>query len=199
MKLTIVPIAGLMLLVALADAPAADDKVKESPFYPMKIGTKWHYQIAMNKFVMQVKKHEKIGDATYAVLEASADGKALNTEYFGVRSDGIYRFSMQGKKLDKPYCILKLPPKKGATWKAEFKISGELHKGTFVSGEEEVTVPAGKFQAVTAFSQGFLQPDKKKITYKYWFAEKVGLVKQTTDIGDNITMIGMELEKFEAP
>src|SRR5262249_25726853 len=154
-------------------------------YYPLKIGNQWQYRSGMGKFVYQVKKHEKIGDTFCAVLEASKDGKVINTEYMGIRDDGIYRFSMQGQKQVKPCCILKLPPKKGATWKAEFKISGELHKGSFTPvGEEEISVPAGKFQTVVAASTGFQTPDRRKLIYKYWFAEKVGLVKQTTDIGD---------------
>jgi hypothetical protein len=195
MKL-VVQLAAFLLLLGLTAAPAADDKVKDSPYYPLQVGNKWHYRTGMGKFTFQVKKHEKMGDTICAVMEASRDGKTFNTEYWGIRNDGIYRFSMQGQKQAKPYCVLKLPPKKGATWKADFKISGEPHMGSFTIGEEEVTVPAGKFQAVTAISEGFQSPDKRKLKYKYWFAEKVGLVKQTTDIGDVASMI-MELEKFE--
>jgi len=200
MKLGILSVAGLFLVLNLAGA--ADDQLKDSTYFPLKIGTKWHYRIGATKLTLQVAKHEKVGDMTCALIESLKDGNIVATEHVAVKDDGVYRYTLAGQKPDMPFQILKLPPKKGDTWKVAVKIMNEELKGTFTSGEEEVTVPAGKYQAVTATSTGFSSPDgegnMQEVAFKFWFAPKVGQVKQTVKIGKR-PEIAIELEKFEAP
>jgi hypothetical protein len=202
MKLVVVPIAGLVLFLGLAKAPAADDKIVESPWYPLKIGTKWHYKVGANKFSMHVTKHEKVGDAVCGLVETSKDGNVVTSEQVGVKDDGVYRYSIAGQKPDVPFRILKLPPKNGDTWKVETKIAGQGFNGSFKLNEEDVTVPAGKYKTMHALSDGFAVPGddggKIKIVFQFWFAEKVGLVKQTIQFGERPELV-IELEKFEAP
>jgi len=202
MNRVVTPLAGLLIVLGLSRAPAADEKIKESPYYPLKIGTKWHYRVGANSFVMHVAKHEKVDGTVCALLETSRDGQVLTNEQIGIKDDGIYRFSIAGQKPDNPFRILKLPAKKGDTWKVESKIGAQSFKGSFTVGEAEVTVPAGKYKAITAASDGFEIPDDNgnflKITFNFWFVEKVGLVKQTIKIADKPEVV-IELEKYEAP
>lgn len=198
MKLGIVPLAGLLLFLNLAGA--ADDKVKDSTYFPLKIGTKRHYRVGATKLILQVAKHEKVGDVMCALIETLKDGNIVTTEHVAVKDDGVFVYSNSGQKPDMPFQIMKLPPKKGDTWTVMVKFMNAELKGNFTSGEEEVTVPAGKYQAVTATSSGFQAPDgegnMQDIVFKFWYAPKVGQVKQTIKIGKR-PEIAIELEKFE--
>jgi hypothetical protein len=200
MRLNVIPLACLVILLGLSRAPAADDKIKESSYYPLKVGTKWTYKAGGSMFVIQVAKHEKIGDVVCGVLETAKDGNVIATEHVGVTGDGIYRYSVAGQKPDNPFRILKLPPKKGDSWKVEAKVGGQVFNGSFKLDEAEITVPAGKYKTFAAASDGFQLDDGNgnqiKISFKFWFAEKVGLVKQTIQVADKPELV-IELEKFE--
>src|SRR5271156_5038595 len=113
MQRVVVPVVGVWLALAVASAGAQEEKVLESPWYPLKIGTKWHYKVGANKFSMNVAKHEKVGDVMCGVLETSKDGMVLTSEQIGIKADGVYRYGIAGQKADVPFCILKLPPKNG--------------------------------------------------------------------------------------
>jgi len=194
--------AGVLLLT-VTGTPAADDKAKTSPYFPLKIGSKWHFKTSAAKFTQQVIKHEQVGETLCALMEMTKDGTVVVTEHLAVKDDGIYRYSIAGQKPDVPFRVLKLPPRKGDTWDVAVKVANDELKGTFVTGEEEVTVPAGKYQAVTATSKGFelTTGDGGKgagIVFKFWFAPNVGLVKQTIKIGDRPEVV-IELEKYEGP
>src|SRR5690606_27363612 len=78
-----------------------------------------------------------------------------------------------------PQALLKLPVKmkKGETWEVDSTMNGTTLKGTFTSGEEEITVPKGKFKTVTVSCADF-QIGDNSISVKYWFAPNVGMVKQ---------------------
>src|SRR5262249_43354252 len=95
-----VVLAFSLILFCLMSTPAADDKIKDSPYYPLKVGTKWTYRVGTNSFNMQVTKHEKVGDLLCGVIETSKDGNVVLTEYVGVKDDGVYRFSPAGDKVD---------------------------------------------------------------------------------------------------
>ena len=200
MKHLVVSLAGIVLLVFLTSAPAADEKLKETPFYPLKVGTKWQYKVGAGSLTIKVTKHEQVGEVTCAVLEKSKDDQVLGSDHIGVTADGVYHYMIAGQKLDMPFRILKLPPKKGDNWKVEVKDRGKSVSGSFTLGEAEVVVPAGKYKAITAVSDGFQLPEADgktvKIDFKFWFVEKIGLVKHTIQIGDQKEVV-IELEKFE--
>src|SRR5262245_51197576 len=106
MKAALTPLVAIVLCLGIASAPAADEQIKDSPDSPLKIGTKWHYRSGMNTVVVQVAKYEKVGNVMCAVMEASREGKVAGKELIGMKADGVYKMTMQGKELDKPYCIL---------------------------------------------------------------------------------------------
>jgi hypothetical protein len=73
---------------------------------------------------------------------------------------------------------------------------GGTGQGLYLMGEEDVTVPAGKYRAVTLQGEINLLGGKQT-TFTYWFAEGVGMVKQVVR-QDGRTAV-YELEKFEVP
>jgi hypothetical protein len=192
------------LLVAGLVAPAlwAQDKEKdkakakagETPYYPLQEGNAWNYRAGENRFTMRVAKREKVGDAMTARIEMVVEGKVRSSENIGVTGDGIYRYKYEDKEAMPPVRFLKLPPKKGDTWEVNSKWGTETIKGTFKAGEETVTVPAGKYEAVTSSCDKFTAGDTE-IAVTYYFAQNVGVVKQVIEASGQKIII--ELEKFE--
>jgi hypothetical protein len=191
------------LLLALAGAARAQDKMETTPYYPLAVGTTWEYRVGDNKFTLKVTKHEKVGNVLCARVEYLVKDKdkgaekVQSFEHISVSKDGVTRNSQEGKEITPPVLFLKLPPKKDETWKVDSKTAGgETIKGTFKNnGEEEVKVPAGSYKAVVVASQD-LEANGVKMSVTYYFAEKVGIVKQLIEVAGQKVVV--ELEKYEA-
>jgi len=183
-------------------APSGQSQQKDVDFFPLKIGSKWHYKSRDEKVVVEVAKaetleiirdkkkgKEKVPGVTLKITSA---GREL-TEQVAVLDDGVYRFAVAGKEITPPLCILKFPIKKGDTWPVDSVCNEQPIKGVFTSNEAEITVPAFKnaFRAVTT---SFKDP---KMTFEYFFAPGYGIVKQRIEIGGSKLLL--ELEKYELP
>jgi len=195
------------LLLAAGVELAAQDKLKETPFYPLQVGAVWHYRAGDGKFTIRVVKHEKVGDTLCALLETKRDGKVVGSEHLAVAADGVYRHDLTvalpksdaspaTQRMKPPILVLKLPPKKGDAWKVDSKSDGKTFRGAFRVEEQEITVPAGKYKTFRVRSQD-LEVNALKATITTHFAEGVGMVKQVIEIGDARAAV-IELEKFEA-
>src|SRR5436309_1369884 len=110
-RLTPVLASVLVALAGLSSAPAQDAPPK-SPYYPLKVGTTWHYSASGKKIVVRVVAHEKVGDVPCAKVEATEKG-TTKVEYIGVEPDGLYRYQVKDKEIKPPLCFLKLSPEKG--------------------------------------------------------------------------------------
>jgi hypothetical protein len=179
------------LLVVYQLAAQEGSTAKESEFYPIKKDATWTYKVGSNSIVMKVTDVKTDG----AKIETLVNGKSVASEQILVKDDGIYRTSINGVKPDKPVQILKLPPKKDDTWDVETKIQGQLIKGKFSTGEEEITVPLGKYKATKVTGDNF---EIAGMTTKvvYWFAPNVGIAKLSFELGG--MKADLELEKYEA-
>jgi hypothetical protein len=198
---------AFVLLVFPLSLLAAEDKATQTPWYPLAVGTAWDYKAGENKFRLEVKAHEKVGEASTARIELIKEGAVLATEHIGLvpQTDGstqVCRFDLSVKKGDQaitetpkpPILILKVPPKKGDTFTVDSRAGGKVFKGTFKIDEEDVTVPAGSYKkAVKVISQD-LEAEGLKPTVTTWYAENVGMVKQVVVEGKET--ITIELEKF---
>jgi hypothetical protein len=189
------------LVVTLATTPAcrADDKMRESLWYPLQVGNTWTYRIGDKGFICKVVAHEKVGDVLCARVDMTPVGtsKPQTFEHLAVAEDGVYRHSINGTRLDKPVRILKLPPKKGDTWAIDAKGPGEALKGTVKAGEEaEVKVLAGTYKNVATTTCDDLDANGLHCAFTYYFAEGIGIIKQKVQIEKDMTVF--ELEKFEA-
>lgn len=199
------------LLVLMTAQLAAQEKLKETPYYPLQVGTTWHYRSGDATFTMRVVKHEKVGETLCALVESKRGDKVVGSEHLAVNAEGVYRYdltSIPPKSEEKektaaqtvtetpkpPLLVLKLPPQKGDHWKIDSKSGGKVFRGAFKVEEEEVTVPAGKYKAFRVVGQDLeINALKPKITTYY--AEGVGMVKQAIEI--NGAKAEIVLEKFE--
>ena len=190
------------LVLAAAAELAAQEKLKETPYFPVQVGTTWHYRAGDSKFTIRVERHEKVGDILCALLETKRGGKVVGSEHVAVTDEGVYRHDLMatGEKrvaqmLKPPMLILKLPPHKGDSWKVDSKGDGKTFRGGFQVDEQEITVPAGTYKTLRVASQD-LEVNSLKPSITTFFAEGVGMVKQIVEVGD--AKVEIELEKFEA-
>ena len=161
-------------------------------YYPLKVGTVWEYRVGQQKLTVRVTRDEIVEQTTVATLEAKLADRTL-TERVAIRKDGVYRYSGEGVNYNPPICFLKLPPKSGETWAVSARGDGLQVAGMFTAGEEEVAVPAGKYEAVTA-SCPELHLDEVKMAVTYWFVPGIGVVKQRIHVGGREVVL--ELLKY---
>jgi hypothetical protein len=184
------------LLLFLTPAARPAEGGPDTPYFPLKVGTTWHYKVGQNRFSLKVAKHEKVGKVDAARVELIINGKTTSFEHVGVTADAVLRYSFEGKQADPPITVLKLPPRKGASWKVESKVDGHLMKGTFTIGEEEnVKVPADTYKKTITVTGKDMEVNGVKLNVTYYFAEKVGMVKQVLEMANQKVII--ELEKYE--
>jgi hypothetical protein len=178
------------ILTYIAILLLAHQEPKQSAYYPLKIGTIWEYKVSspsmpepgFMQVIWRITKHEKCGDVMCAYQESvrTSDGKVLETGHIAVRDDGIIKCSSNGDNYQPPFCILKLPPKKGESWAVDSKFvtQGFIQKGTFTAGEADVVVPSGKYKTVTTeLSDLTANGVKVGMAMTSYYAEGVGLVK----------------------
>jgi hypothetical protein len=175
---------------------------EESLYYPLQDGTVWHYKIGDNRYTLKVAKHEKIGDFNCARIEQIVEERVIAVEHIAVTKDGVVRVAYDNKRAVPPLLFLKLPAKKDTTWTVDSvigktdKVPGEKVVGTFKAGEvTKMMVPAGTSEGVITSSTQDLNAAGQKLSFTYYFAKKVGLIKQEIDFGE--TKVIIELEKYD--
>lgn len=188
---SLVMLLGAVLLAAPEQGPVLD-------YYPVQIGTRWHYRVEaadkQGQMTMQVGKIEKIDDQVLARMESLTKGRVTGSEHIRSDATGIHRHRVNGLECTPPLCLLRYPVKDGESWESEIRMGEEKAKVKCTVGKDEVEVPAGKYKAVTTRVE--LEQAGKKFVFVYWFVPGVGVVKQTGELGD--LRMKLELEKFEA-
>jgi hypothetical protein len=196
-------LGGYLFVLAISFTSSAERAAigqdKAPDYFPLKVGTKWSYELTQGakktKVSSQIAKVETVDGKSLSLLETTINGEVAATEQLATTEAGVFRHRVNGIELTPPVCILKYPLKKDATWETEATIANEQLKikGKVIDNEE-VTVAAGKYKAfrveVETSAAGM------RATTIFWFAPDVGVVKQTTEnAGMTFTA---ELEKFEA-
>lgn len=195
--------AAFVLLAGLsgAVAAAADEKMPASTYYPLSVGDTWTYRAGDNRFQLKVTEVKTVDGKPRAKVELLVSGKPVSFEHVGITKDGVVRYTFEGKEAKPPIEFLKLPPKADTSWKIDSEVidpkGGKLPvKGSLKVGkEEDVTVPAGKFRAITVSGQDIDANGVKVQKLTYYFVERLGMVKQVIELDNQ--KINIELEKFE--
>jgi hypothetical protein len=188
---------ALSLAVCLAPSGLSQEKGedKDTSYYPLKVGNQWTYKAANGqKTITKATKEEKVGEVMCVKLETTVNSALAASEHLAAKADGIYRYAGNGMEIEPPVLVLKLPPKKGDSWKIDSKFAGLTIQGTFTVGEEPVAVAGVKYKAVTVSTDDMKIGDDS-LTTKLWFAPGVGMVKQVMNLMGK--KVELELEKFE--
>lgn len=189
------PIRLAVLLVVLLGAArgSAQELIKDSPFFPLKIGSQWTYRADDKRVVLRLTGQEKVDDTLCAVLETKRpDGLAI-TEHVAVKSDGVYRYRAMRLRVEPPVCFLKFGRTKEPTWEVKAKLGADTIAGTCKLETAEVDVPMGKFQTLRVTSE--LERGKEMFKIVSYFARDIGMVKQEQLLAGKKIML--ELEKYE--
>ncbi len=177
------------------NADEAPEKVRDSPYYPLAIGTTWTYLAGGKEVVIRVTAHEKVGDTLCALIESSRGGKVQAQEHIAAKEDGVYRYAIQGLFISPPLHILKLPPRKDESWKVDSKVGRALTvKGEFVCREMDVKINDTTYKTVTVVTRDLKEGDQK-VNLSASYAEGVGMVKLVNKEG--AAEVILELKKYE--
>lgn len=194
-------VAGLgitLSLVVFANAQEKKPAAKSpgtSPYFPLEVGATWVYQTTEGKVTTEIVKHEEIGKAMCARLEATTADNKKTSEYLRATPDGVYRYQASGQNINPPLRFLKLPFKDGETWTVDSKVLGKTLKGTFkVTKLEEMAVLGNTYPDVIVCTSEDFTVDGQQLTHTYYFAKGVGIIKQVVNFaGQPITL---QLEKY---
>jgi hypothetical protein len=183
-----------VLLIGAAGAPVASQApIKPTPYYPLVNGDCWHYRAGKDHFVMRVVRQKAVGKFMCVELEAT-DGRSKEVEHVTAQKDGVYRCKWRDKEITPPLLLLKLPFRKGDTWKVDSDSGGLKITGTFTAREEEVQVLGKKHKAIKVICGDF-QIGDSLVAMTSWFVPGIGLVKQSLRVGGLERVI--ELEKYQ--
>ena len=169
-------VLALAVLPAAIAAPVPKPAVKDEPFWPTAVGTKWVYNFGGGEVTEEITKSEAIKDGTKLTVTRSEEQSLIEVTSKGVvlRSSSSFTVDLQ---------MLRFPIKAGDSWTFAYPKQKLLRAdaGTMtVDGEEEVKVSAGVFKAtkvLRAVTSVEGLPIEKPRVYTYWFVRGVGLVK----------------------
>lgn len=165
-------------------------------FYPLQKGNQWHYQVSANggkgELTFQIADIDTIKGKKASRLETLSNKVATANEHLILEKNGLFRHKYNGLALDPPVCVLKLPFKEGETWKNQIKVPGAEVEMNCKATEKKIEVPAGKFKTIHV--QIDFQVNGAPCKTGYWFADGVGMVKQTLDFGQG--EITLEMKEF---
>jgi len=176
--LRLLPLAVAASVAHAAPAP----KAKETVYFPTKEGDTRVYEIRTGAkveggYTDVVTKVEKKDGALQVTITRERAGTTDFVTTIAVTSEGLTRVAIDGMTLEKPIPLLKMPAKVGTKWEVD---GGAKYS---VTKEEEVEVPAGKFQAIRVESVA----GTSKSTL--WFAPGVGLFKMASDGSDRVQVL----------
>ncbi len=177
----------LAVLLTACATPLAASPVPEHLFpkahlyYPTQVGAEWVYRDGGTTYTYFVAKvEEKDGVSRVSVNLRHRDGKgSQHSHTMEVSKGGLREVSNFNRKVEPPTPVLKVPGAKGDKWECPMALDGEKQCDyTLVAGGvEEVSVPAGKFNALR-IDQTSVGTDGKTIqTIATWYAPGVGVVK----------------------
>jgi hypothetical protein len=185
----------------LDSPPSSTEQIRtERNLYPLKLGNKWEYTfreqsepVTKVEVATEVIASEAKDSRITATLVATAPGEKAKEEKVMSDERGVYRNGVSGLNSDRDFPIVKYPVQSGDTWNEKVRVKNVEIEMTFVvGGAVEVTVPAGKFKAILVTTSGKINGTEMRS--KKWFAEGVGIVKETLRLGDRA--FTRELKKF---
>jgi hypothetical protein len=191
-------IIGILLLMTWGPGAAQQDGQEKTPnYYPLQAGNQWRFRVTFgensDKAVARITKIETIGGQSLARLEESVKSRVVAVGHLRQTEKGVFRYRMNDMEISPPMCLLQYPVKAGARWEGDITVGDSKSKYACEAMQDTVEVPAGKFQAVRVTVR--IQDKVLPVTITYWFAQDVGIVKQTVEAEKR--SIVTELEKFE--
>jgi hypothetical protein len=187
LSLSVVSMVHLQPIAAAASAQVND-------YYPLAIGSKWAYRVVASSQGNTVEKtmevrivsKENAGTGECYMREYTMDGQIVQRECYAWQGSKLllYKATIDGSFADPepPQLQLESPSEIGHRWDWSGIIGGSEHwtlSGEVV-GQTSVAVPAGTFESYQV--ELVVRGQGQTATFSRWFAEGVGMVKQTETI-----------------
>lgn len=190
-------LAGLSVLAVLTLAihVPAQEGAATHPYYPLKLGSEWTYNVQGGPIKVKVASAEKVGGTNGYKLETSAGNKVSASETVAVTKEGVQRFNVNGLNPATPILFLPADPETTKEWNIDTEVSGQKIKGTFKAEKQKVTVPAGSYDAIYVSGKD-MTIGATTTTVEYWFAKDVGIVKLRFTLGSQDATL--ELQNYTA-
>ncbi|MEZ6141783.1 MAG: hypothetical protein R3B84_14525 [Zavarzinella sp.] len=179
---------------ALVAQGSADTPVT-NPYYPLKEGSVWKYQVAGGPVEVKVAGKETVKGVSCLKLVTSMGGKDAATELVAVTAEGVMRYSVNGVTPDQPILFLKAGAKKGDTWQVKSTAQKQEIEGTFTVDEEKVKIGDKEYETLHVTGKD-MKIGSSKTTVDYWFAKDVGIVKLRFTLGTQEAVL--ELIEYKA-
>jgi hypothetical protein len=194
-----------------------------APLIPTADGTSWRYNMTEEigkgvnipgakpdadgkvrlPVLYRIDGTEKLDGKDFLKFEMHRGGVITNTDLLSVDEHGIKcwaRINLDGElvRFDRPQTMIAVPLKKGASWDFDAHAAEiSIRQHYEVIGEEDVSVPAGKFHAFRIYGE---QTAPSRMTIDRWFATGVGIVKDVTAMraadGGLLQRISLELAEL---
>jgi hypothetical protein len=175
--------------IACLQAADADSKpLNDCEWLPLGVGREWSYTSGPLLLVERVTRHEEFGGEFCARLETILGEKIVSFEHLAVRKDGIYRVGLNGKAIEPPLLFARLPLEAGAKWSVDSKIAGQNVKGDFSTREETIQIGNDSVPTMVVEGKNF-KVGGSDLTFTYYFAKKVGKVKQSVAVNGEATVL----------
>ncbi len=150
-------------------------------YFPVQEGATWKFKDSNNKTIFKrVVREEKIGYYPSFLVEVADEKSVFSSEHIGTTTEGVFRYSLNGRRFEKGSLILKANAKAGEKWPVNFDFETSKINLDVVLTEEEITVPAGKFKCLITTCDS---KDEKGTIFqvKNFYALKVGVVKMSVE------------------
>jgi hypothetical protein len=183
MRRIVASVAVLAMLPTLIAAPVPKG-LTAADLFPLQMGHKWEYVDAKGQpsHVEEVTDVAEKDGAKIVTVTRTRNGVQGTKSVFRVDKDGVSRVSVGPLEYSPPLLFVKPTVKEGETWTAKLSIGkSEAEYEITVGKAEEITTPAGKFNAIPVRQQNLI--NKSAAPLEYWFAPNVGLVKSGTARG----------------
>jgi hypothetical protein len=148
----------------------------------------------------RVEGTENVDGKELLKFEMHRAGVITRSDLLTVDEHGIIcwaRITVDGEfvKFSPPQTMIAMPLKQGANWSFDGQVGDlKVHQHYEVTGEEDIEVPAGEFQAFRIRGE---QTSPSPMTIDRWFATGTGIVKDVTTMcasnGDLLQRISLEL------
>jgi len=185
------PIIILAIVFLTAGASAQKSEAPAADYFPLRVGDSWTYRMADGgtEYSLKVIGEKKQTDGTVRFqVEKLAGAKVLlsfskKDGWVLLHSETYSEHEGLEAKYEPAKQYLKNPLVAGAQWgwQGTDYTQTEMQEDNQVTGPEEVTVPAGKFQAMKVVSK--VAGTSAPLTRTSWYAPGVGMVKSTSEAG----------------
>lgn len=219
---------ALMCTLAIVSC-GKQDKRDWGSYFPLTVGNEWTYQDNVQSAASRVQARTvkvtgstDVNNVQCHIMEIITDGKLTSQDFLALDEKGVLAYKKEmGSSVflfSPPLCQLKLPIAAGQEWEwqGDFPGIGESKLFFIVEGQEEVSVPAGKFKAFKVVMKAFdkktsdqydamrlmftgssnvkVEPIEPICVQTRWVSKDVGIVKETFKIKDVI--ITSELKSY---